>query len=542
VQLRPYQTEAKASIYQAWQDGHKNVLYVLPTGGGKTVTMADVVREHRGASCLIAHRQELVTQISVALARAGVKHRLIAPNNVVKLAISLHIQEVGASYYAPQSLCAVAGVDTLLRRGDTLQNWANSVTLWLMDEAHHVLRENKWGGAVALFPNAKGLGVTATPTRADGKGLGSTSGGVFSKMIVGTYMRDLINQGFLTEYRIFAPPSDLDLQEVKVSQTTGDYSPVGLSVAVRKSHLIGDVVQHYLRFARGKLGVTFAIDVATATEIARQFNEAGVVAEVVSAKTPDRERVAVLRKFKRRGVLQLVNVDLFGEGFDLPAIEVVSMARPTQSFALYAQQFGRALRILEGKTHALIIDHVGNVMRHGLPDATREWSLDPREKRSTRVREVTTVKTCPTCLAVYGRVNLQCPYCGNKPEPVRRSSIEQVEGDLIELDPAVLAQMRHALQQVDKAPEELRMELQRKGVPLAGVMANVKRQRERQATQKQLRDMIALWGGYRTAEGKSISEAQRYFYIKFGVDVLTAQTLGAVEAQELLEKVKNDTI
>jgi DNA repair protein RadD len=232
-----------------------------------------------------------------------------------------------------------------------------------------------------MFPNARGLGVTATPVRADGKGLGAHHDGVMHHIIEGAGMRDLIQQGFLTDYRIFAPPSDLDLTGV-TRAADGDYNKKQLKQRVRRSQIIGDVVAHYLRIAPGKLGLTFATDVETATEIANRYRAAGVPSEVVSAKTPTGQRIEILKRFKRREVMQLVNVDLFGEGFDLPALEVVSMARPTESYGLYCQQFGRVLRPLPGKTVGIIIDHVGNVVRHGLPDKPRRWSLDRREKRT----------------------------------------------------------------------------------------------------------------------------------------------------------------
>ena len=206
--LRPYQAKAKQYIYDAWDQGFVNVLAVLPTGAGKTVLFSDIIHDHRGASCAIAHRQELVSQISLALARDKVRHRIIGPKSVVKLCVNLHMLELGASYYDPSSTCAVAGVDTLVRRGDELNGWLESVTLCVQDEAHHVLESNKWGTAFKMFPNAKGLGVTATPLRADGKGLGRHVDGLFDTMVEGPGMRDLIEMGFLTEYRVFAPPSD----------------------------------------------------------------------------------------------------------------------------------------------------------------------------------------------------------------------------------------------------------------------------------------------------------------------------------------------
>ena len=200
------------------------------------------------------------------------------------------------------------------------------------------------------------------------------------------------------------------------------------------------MVDHYLRIAKGKLGVTFAVDVEAAGDIATAFKKAGVPAEIVTAKTPDTLRASILRRFRNRELLQLVNVDLFGEGFDLPAIEVVSMARPTQSFSLFAQQFGRALRPMDGKEHAIIIDHVGNVHRHGLPDAPRDWSLDRRERRSSKnVDIVIPTRTCPECAGAYERIRKSyrnglavvpimrdsCGGCFNVIPPQRQSEIRQ---------------------------------------------------------------------------------------------------------------------
>lgn len=538
MQLRPYQAKAKEDIYGAWDQGFVNTLAVLPTGAGKTVLFSEIIKEHQGASCAIAHRQELVSQISLALARDKVRHRIIGPKSVVKLCVNLHMLELGASYYDPSSTCAVAGVDTLVRRGDELNGWLESVTLCVQDEAHHVLESNKWGTAFKMFPNAKGLGVTATPLRADGKGLGRHVDGLFDTMVEGPGMRDLIEMGFLTEYRVFAPPSDFVRPGAEAIGTTGDFSHVKLKAAVKKSHIVGDVVTHYQRIAPGKLGVTFTDSVETATEIAAQFNAAGVPAAVVSAKTPDAERIAILRRFKNRELLQLVNVDLFGEGFDLPAIEVVSMARATESYALYVQQFGRALRLLDGKLFALIIDHVGNVERHGLPDARREWTLDRREKRGkSKASDAIPVRACPACTAVYERIYNACPFCGHIMAPAARTGPEQVDGSLVELDPSVLQLMRGEIEKVDMHPEAYRHELAKKHTPLVGQLAGVKRHVARQEAQAALRASISWWAGYQRALNRSDDESYRRFYFMFGIDVLSAQALKTADALSLAEKI-----
>ncbi len=345
MRLRPYQSQLKADVYSHWwRDPKANVLAVSATGSGKTVIFADVIREHSGVSIAVAHRQELVTQISIALARVGVRHRLIGSSSLPKLCVKLHMDEIGRSYYDASAGCVVAGVDTLVRMPKT-DPLFNQVTLGIQDEAHHMLDDNKWGKAAAMFPNARWLGVTATPCRADGKGLGRHADGIFDAMVQAPGMRDLIRMGYLTDYRIFTPPSDLDLSQVPLS-AGGDFSPEPLRKAVHKSHIVGDVVSHYTRLAKDKLGVTFAVDVEAATELAAAYRAAGVSAEVVSANTAPANRQIILRRFANRQIMQLVNVDLFGEGFDLPAIEVVSFARPTQSFTLFTQQFGRALRLM----------------------------------------------------------------------------------------------------------------------------------------------------------------------------------------------------
>lgn len=550
MQLRPYQQQCKNEVYDLWQlNPLANVLAVKPTGAGKTVTMASIIHDHNGPSCAIAHRQELVGQISQALAREGIRHRIIAPQSVIRDIVQAHTRELGQSWYDPSSQAAVAGVDTLLRRADTLVDWMRSVTLWVTDEAHHLLADNKWGRAAELFPNAKGLGVTATPLRADGAGLGRHADGVFDHMVEGPSMRWLIDNKYLTDYRIFAPPSDFEIDDSAIG-STGDYSAPKMRAAARKSHIIGDVVTHYQRIAPGKLGVVFATDIEIATDIAAQFRSAGVAAEVVSSKTSDRERAAILRRFKARELTVLVNVDLFGEGFDLPAIEVVSMARPTMSYALYVQQFGRALRLMDGKTEAIIIDHVGNVQRHGLPDKPRIWSLDRVERKAKTARDPDMIptRTCigntdhPGCMAVYEAIFDVCPYCGTPWEPAGRGRPEQVDGNLLELDPAILAQMRGEVARIDEDPAKLRQRMERGGAPGVAIGGALKNHKNRQEAQGKLRDTIALWAGYQRAAGRDDAESYKRFFWRYGVDVLGAQALGLREAEALTAKIAEDLL
>jgi superfamily II DNA or RNA helicase len=533
MDLRPYQIQARDQVYAAWDRGARVVGLVLGTGAGKTVIFSDIVSKSPTPVCVIAHRQELVRQISLALARAEVRHRVYSPRPVIRTICQEHMRELGESWYDPRAPVAVAGVDTLIRAD--LGPWADQVGLWVQDECHHVLRKNKWGAAANLFANARGLGVTATPCRADGCGLGSHTDGLIDELVVGPSVRDLIDQGYLCDYRIFNfECEDLNLKRVGVG-ATGDYKRKQLDQVVRESRIVGDVVDHYLRHAAGKRGVTFATSVRAATDIARAFVARGVPAEVVSAKTQDALRTQHVQRLASGELLQLVNVDLFGEGFDLPAIECVSFARPTQSYAVYAQQFGRALRPMTGKGKAIILDHVGNTIEHnGPPDVPRVWSLERRQKRPKAAGDEIPIKGCPKCGATYERIHKCCPYCGDKPEPVGRDEPKQVDGDLTEVDPQVLDALRKEAARIvgePRIPAHLPPHAQ------AGAR---KQQEERQQMQFALRASLSQWVSYRREEGRSISESYRLFFFRYGVDMATARTLGAKDARVLADKVNRD--
>lgn len=553
---RPYQTDVKNGVYEAWHTGARCVMPVVPTGGGKTVIVGEIIREFNVPTAAIAHRQELVGQISTALARENIRHSILAPKPVIRSIVAGHVETVGRSYFDPVSPVRVAGVDTLIRMNVANDRWFNSVRLCVEDEGHHVLKENKWGQAFGMFPNAFGLFPTATPHRADGRGLGMHADGLVDRLVFGPTMRQLIDMGYLTDYRVVCPEPSVDLSNVAVSDATGDFNVDQVRKAVHRSpRLVGDVVREYLRWAPGKLGVTFAVDVDSATEIAKAFNDAGVPAAVVSAKTPDDLRRSILRRFRNRELLQLVNVDLFGEGFDLPAIEVVSMARPTQSYSLYAQQFGRALRLMisdilasawdtysdaqrrdfiahSTKPKALIIDHVGNIERHNLPDRPRNWSLDRREKRSRSLfTDAIPLRICPNevCAQAYERIHKCCPYCGFYPEPAGRGSIVLVDGDLTELDDATLASMRGQEINVD-APIYVPQHLD--GAAARAAWNNIN---ARNAAQRGLRHAIGSWAAVHHEFDDSTN--YRRFFHSFGLDVSTAKGLGRKDAEELTARI-----
>ena len=542
IVLRPDQAILKTDIYNSWQKGARNVLAVLPTGGGKSIVMSDIALDNHQQNLrqvIIAHRTELVSQMSLHIARRGIPHRIIAPKNVVGQISREHFQNFGQSFVNPSANCSVAGVDTLKARSKDLESWAQQIDRLMNDEAHHVLRENKWGAAFKMFPNAYGLGVTATPRRADGKGLGDYADGVFQDMVTGPNARELIDLGALTDYEIVIPVSDFKIDE-NLLPPGGDFSQKKMREASQASHIVGDVVVEYSRYALGKRAICFATDVETAHEIAAKFNAFGISATAVSAKTPTEVRNDAIQKFRDGRILVLVNVDLFGEGFDVPACEVVIMARPTASLAVYLQQFGRALRTSPGKVIGLIIDHVSNYKRHGLPDKPHYWSLDRREKRAKQEKDPNDIELipCPNCSRPFEKCFTICPKCGFELASITpvRSGPEYIDGDLCLLDRDALEKLRQ--ETVLQSPEQV-------GSQAAYVTGNewagkgrANRQMEKIQAQTQLKETIAQWAGDGRAKGRSDSEMYRRFYLTTGVDVLTALAQTRQDMENLATKIE----
>ena len=529
MQLRPYQSLLHDQINAAWRDGHRNVLAVSPTGSGKTVLFAHVVQEERNSAIVLAHRAELVAQMSLALAREQVCHRIIGPKGLVRLCVNAHIAELRMSFYDPNAKTGVASVQSVTSYKDECR-WFDQVALWVLDEAHHLCRDNAFGKAVARFPNARGLGVTATPGRADGKGLGRHADGLMDVMVRGPTPRELIDMGYLSKYKIFAPPSNLNLADVHVT-ASGDFNPIELREATKRSTVLGDIVEHYVKHVNGKSGLTFADSVENATDIVRRFREAGVKAEVLTGKTPDILRSNIIKQFKRKEILQIVSVALIDEGFDCPGVEVVSDGAATESFNRFAQRFGRGMRILEGKDYMVYFDHVGNTLLHGLPDARREWTLDRRDLKSACKSDAIPLRICVKCYQPFERIHKACPHCGHYPEPAERTGPDQVDGDLLELNEAALMRLRGEIARVDGDA------VIPYGAAPVVVGAVRKRHWERREAQVALRNSIAWWRGVTDVQGYDDSQSYRMFNFKFGIDVGGAQYLGAREAGELAERV-----
>lgn len=413
--LRPYQAEIiDRAREQLRQVG--SVLIQAPTGAGKTALTAAMLgtaasRGHR--SWFVCHRAELVEQAATTFRQVGIAYGIIAAGTKPD----------------PLAPVQIASIDTLKNRLDKVQRPA----LCVWDECHHVAAAG-WSRVMAACPDAKHVGLTATPWRLDGTGLGAH----FKRMVRGPSVAWLIEQGYLSPYRAFAPSSP-DLHGLKTR--LGDYVQDELAEVMGKSAIVGDAISHYRRLASGKRAVAFCVSVKHSQQVAAQFRGAGYVAHHLDGSTPREERRAALQAFRDGHIQVLCNVDLFGEGFDLPAIEAAILLRPTKSLALYLQQVGRALRPYPGKTSAIILDHAANTRTHGLLDDDRDWTLADREKSKTKADEGSdAIRQCPTCYTVH-RPAPACPTCGHVYAGKPRK-LEEIDGELHEIDPAAIREAR----------------------------------------------------------------------------------------------------
>lgn len=360
------------------------------------------------------HRVELLRQTSSALTRFDVEHGMINPQYTPNF--NNHVQ--------------VASVQTIIKRLNylTAVNWVPDVII--VDEAHHATA-GSWRKIIEYFPEAKTLGVTATPIRSDGQGLGRQCGGMFDELIEGPTVAELIEAGFLVKPRIFGPPEKLDLSGVHTKM--GDYAKNDLSNLVDKPKIIGSAVDHYKKLCPGTPAVAFCVSVAHAEHVAQEFRNAGFRAYSVDGSMEDEMRKSILGGLETGTVQIVTSCDLISEGTDIPAIGCAILLRPTQSKGLYLQQVGRALRPCEGKEYAYVLDHVGNTGAHGLPYDVQEWTLDGEIKKKGKKNQEPAIRVdmCESCFAVYEPAPV-CPMCGHV-NKVRDTTPKQVEGDLHEI-------------------------------------------------------------------------------------------------------------
>lgn len=546
LKLRPYQENGKQEIYQAWDD-HKNVMYVLPTGGGKSKVICSIAIDHavqaknKIVTAILVHRKELLQQFSLHLAEEKITHNIIAPRSTILQLIAAQRKLFNKQFYDYKSNVSIISVDTLNARSGRHQKWADTVGLWICDEAAHLLSKNKWGKAIAHFPDtAKGLGVTATPERLDKKGLGRHADGIFDTMIEGPGVAWLIQNDYLSKYKIAVPKSDYT-HYLKETKGNSDFTAKVMEDAAHKSRIVGDVVDNYIKFANDKQTILFAPTITIAHEMEEKFLDRGIPAKTLSSYSSNQERLKGMIDFKEKEIKVLLNVDLFDEGLDVPGIECVIHARPTMSFSKYRQMCGRGLRLLPGKEYCIIIDHVGNVQRHGLPDKRHKWTLDRIKKKR---KSISLIRVClnPECAAPFERFLTECPYCGWEVQKSSgggggaRTPPEQVDGDLVLIDPYTLNKIEKST--ILEDPVKLGQRVARVAGKPAGIRAE-RNQMERINKQEELKETVAEWAGYKQHQGFSNREIHKMFYIEFGSTIGQVLSVPKSKMVSMIEELRS---
>ena len=429
MQLRPYQNELITAIRASLRLGHKRVLLVSPTGSGKTALTTEIIKsakEKGSRAYFLVHRNELVKQTSQALWDRHIEHGRIQ----------------GGRASSTQGVL-VASVGTLVRRTDNII----SPDLIIIDEAH---RSNAptYRKIIEAYPDAIVIGLTATPERTDGRGLGD----VYEDLVELVDVADLIEMGFLCDYIVLAPPKKFNVDGVHT--VAGDYNKKELAEATDKTTITGDAIEHYKRHAMGKTCIVFCVTVDHSKHVRDMYIQAGIPCEQLDGSHSEAERQAVLDRYKSGEVKVLTSVDLFIEGVDVPRIEVVQWLRKTKSMIIWRQGIGRGLRPSPGKDKLIILDHVGNSIDLGLPDDKYEWSLEGSKKKGKGKQDpAINVKQCPKCYAVFRPNPNGCPHCGDKTVQVRE--ILQEAGELQEVDKDALRKSMKREQGNARGLEEL---------------------------------------------------------------------------------------
>jgi DNA repair protein RadD len=421
ITLRDYQVAGVSAVREKFMTGKRAVLYVLPTGGGKTRVFTYIASSAgaKGKRVLIlAHRQELVSQSSLSLAELDVSHGLITPENKLKPIMSAHIRKLQKSLVNQGAHVHVASVQTISRPGKLAQ-WASYFDLIIVDEAHHATA-GQWFTFLDSAKQARILGVTATPHRTDGQGLGIDAGGIFEDIVIGPDPGYLMDQGYLVRAKVYAPPQLVDVSGLKRDKS-GEFNGRALAELMAERKIYGDAVGHYNRICPGQPAIVFCSSVKNAEIAAEEFKRAGWRAASIDGSMDDEIRRNLIEALGDGRIQILTSCDIISEGTDIPVVTAAIMLRPTDSESLFMQQAGRVLRPVyasgydlstqEGrleaievskKPFAIILDHVGNCLRHGLIDEKREWSLDGRPKRGresdTDEKSVRVVQ-CPKCFA-----------------------------------------------------------------------------------------------------------------------------------------------
>ena len=404
IQLRPRQLQAHADLRQAYATGAKAPILVAPTGFGKTATAVEIVRQAvtKGRRVwFLAHLREILDDTSARLTAGGISHGSIRAGR-------------SADYSAAVQVVAV---QTAVRR-----HGLPRPDLVIIDECHLAVAAT-YRKTLASVGNPLLLGLTGTPQRLDGRGLGE----VFDRLVWTCTSAELIAEGLLAPVRVYAPPvADLS----NIGRRAGDFDQGQAGAILSRPAVVGDALSHWKKLCSGRRGVAFCTTVAHAQAVADQWRAAGYRAMAVHGGSDDADRREAIAGL-RAGRLDLVAcAQLWIAGVDVPEIDAVIWLRPTSSLTAWLQGNGRGLRIAKGKSDLLVLDHVGNCNRLDHPLAVHEWTLEGKAKKPRDA--ALSVKICPKCFSAMPSAARECPDCGHE-FVVERRELVHVDGELEEV-------------------------------------------------------------------------------------------------------------
>lgn len=415
--LRDYQTAAVNNLRASLARGNRSPLLTAPTGSGKTIIARALVEgaNAKGKRVLfLAPRRELIFQTCEKLESAGIPYGVLMAGQVPR----------------PWEPVQVACVPTLTTR--CLRNKTQPLPkadLLIVDEAHWSIAQQT-RALLDAYPEAVKVGLTATPARADGRGLGA----MYDDLVLGPSVAELTAQGHLVPVRYFAPTKP-DLAKVKIVR--GDYDQTQLGHRMDDPKLVGDIVANWARIAPTRKTVVFAVNVSHSMHLRDRFLELGVNAEHLDGATPKEQRAAMLQRLRSGETQVLCNCEVLTYGWDEPSISCAVLARPTKSLARYFQMVGRVLRPSEGKADCIAIDHSGAVDEIGFVDEPIQWSLSDRDNVNERHAKAKAKQpgkiTCGECATVFSARGT-CPNCGTEVPRHFAKPIEVIHAELAELE------------------------------------------------------------------------------------------------------------
>lgn len=421
--LRPYQSRAIQALRDRVREGKKRILLVAPTGAGKTVILASVIRTSTLPVLFVAHRMELIEQCVDQLARVGITN--------------VGVIRGADARVNPDATVQVASIQTLARRDKP------PAGIVILDEAHRAVSDS-YLKLMEHYEDAIVLGFTATPTRHDNRPLGN----MFECLEVVTTYEKLIKDGLIMAPICYSGPAQPDLSKVKTSK--GDYDEAALGLVMNEGSLVGNLVSHWLKLAHmypradGGLPVegprrrtfVFAVNIDHSIAIRDKFTSAGIRIAHLDGTTPEKERRHILRAIGSGDIEVVTNVGVLLEGVDVPSVKCVVHARPTQSLVLWRQSTGRILRPWHPKRgepslSPLLLDHAGNIAQLGFPHEDMQWALTTKARPIERKQAV---RICKSCFAYLPAFKQRCPYCGvEAPPAVERLPPTESNASLMQL-------------------------------------------------------------------------------------------------------------